>query len=538
MRKYIINILFLTVLCMSSCMDNFLDRNPYGSIDENTFFTEPEHANLAAIACYSNLQKLNSHWGDAQLELGMTGDFSPTGFKDASTFYLGTFNPNEANVVLGIWQKAYKGIAVCNKNIEGVKSMGDLLDADTRDKYLAEMYFIRAFWYFRLIQFYGDVPMRSASVQDPTNESEVQLAATSKETIVRDFIIPDLQFASQKLPESWDEVYMHRVTKGTAWAYLCEVYLYVKDYENAIEAGKMVESYDYALEEDPGCILRIDKEDSKEIIFSIGIANGITTYREFYFGTIEDLGVDGRIMRGDSYSNDYFYPSDDFVNCFQAIDGTDYVNSVYYVENKSEQYKNRDPRFDATFFTPMDEVTTTKNVTLNWKQEWLVNKQTGFDIQKRGVYYGEDTWNMRVDMHMMRLPRIYLHMAEAYAMKSTPDFGKCSEYVEKVRSRARNFALMHKDKYVPSGLEDNQVLPPFKINSVETAMKAIDYESRVEFFTEDCIRYYDLKRWGTLKDVWPKKVGGVWSDKLFDLPYPSSELSANHKLTQHNGWGN
>lgn len=61
MRKYIINILFLTVLCMSSCMDGFLDRNPYGSIDENTFFTEPEHANLAAIACYSNLQKLNSH---------------------------------------------------------------------------------------------------------------------------------------------------------------------------------------------------------------------------------------------------------------------------------------------------------------------------------------------------------------------------------------------------------------------------------------------------------------------------------------------
>lgn len=537
MKKYIINALLLTTLLASSCMDGFLERNPYGSIDENTFFTEPEHANLAAIACYSKLQKLNGHWGDAQLELGMTGDFSSAGLKDASTFYLGTFNPNDANIVLGIWQRAYEGIAVCNKNIEGVKGMGDLLDTDTRDKYLAEMYFIRAFWYFRLIQFYGDVPMRSASVYDPTNAEEVQLAATPKEIILKDYIIPDLQFASQKLPDSWDEAYMHRVTKGTAWAYLCEAYLYAKDYDNAIQAGEKVEEYDYALEDDPGCVLRIDKEDSKEIIFSIGIANGITTYRDFYFGTIEDLGEDGRVMRGDSYSGDYFYPSDDFVNCFQAIDGTDYATSAYYTNDKSEQYKNRDPRFDATFFTPMDEVTTTKNVTLNWKQEWLVNKQTGFDIQKRGVYYGEDTWNMRVDIHMMRLPRVYLHIAEAYALKATPDFGKCAEYVEKVRSRARKFALMHKDKYVPDGLSDNQVLPPFTINSVETAMKAINYESRVEFFTEDCIRYYDLKRWGILKEVWPEKVGGVWSDKLFDLPYPSSELSANPKLRQHNGWG-
>lgn len=538
MKKNIFTTLMLLNLCLSSCMDNFLDRNPFGSIDETTFFTEPEHANLAAIACYSKLQKQNSHWGDAQLELGMTGDFSAMGFKDASPFYLGTFTPNEANVVLGIWKRAYEGIAVCNKNIEGVKSMGDMLAKDVRDKYLAEMYFIRAFWYFRLIKFYGDVPMRSVSVEDPTNINEVQFAASSKETILNEIIIPDLKFASQKLPQIWEDASMHRATQGAAFAYLCEAFLYNQEYDKAIWAGKEVEKRGYVLEGDPGCVLRIDKEDSKEIIFSIGIANGISTYREFYFGTIEDLGEEGRIMRGDSYSNDYFYPSEDFVNCFQAIDGTNYITSSYYKKERKEQYKYRDPRFDATFFTPYDKLLTTKNIVKTWSFDWLVNRQTGFDIQKRGVYYGDDTWNMRVDFHMMRLPLVYLHIAEAYALKKDPNFDQCSYYIEKVRGRARNFALRNRDKYVPKGLSDQSILPPFKINSIESAMEAIDYESRVEFFSEDCIRYFDLKRWGILKDIWPVKIGGIWNDKLFNLPYPSSELSANNQLHQHGDWGN
>ena len=71
MKRNIVGILALAGLLTSSCMDGFLERNPFGSIDETTFFTEPEHADLAAIACYSKLQKLNAHWGDAQLELGM-----------------------------------------------------------------------------------------------------------------------------------------------------------------------------------------------------------------------------------------------------------------------------------------------------------------------------------------------------------------------------------------------------------------------------------------------------------------------------------
>lgn len=540
MKKYIIAACLSSTFALTGCMDNFLERNPFGSIDETTFFTEEEHANLAAIACYSNLQKLNGHWGEAQLELGMTGDFSSAGFKDAQPFYGATFNPNESNLVLGIWKRGYAGIAVCNKNIEGVTAMSDkIISTEKREQYLAEMRFIRAFWYFRLIQFYGDVPMRSASVVDPTDASQVAVPATPKEQMLKDLIIPDLEYASQKLPDKWDDAYAHRLTKGTAFAYLCEAYLYMKEYDKAITAGKSVEQFDYDLLADPGRVLHIEEENSKEIIFSVGIAEGISGFeRELYFGTIEDLGGDlGRIMRGDSYSGDYFYPSKEMVEFYQTIDGKA-INegSIYY--DASIPWKNRDPRFDATFFTEMDDILTSKGKNIKWSNDWLVNDATGFDIQKRGVWYGEENWNTRADIHLMRLPRVYLHMAEAYALKNQPDYSKCSEYVEKVRNRARKFALANRDKYIPTGLEDADVLPPFTINSVETAMAAINYESRVEFFTEDCIRYFDLKRWGKLGEEWSRVGEFQWDNKFFDLPIPASELSANSQLSQHEGWGN
>lgn len=92
-RKYLLYAFAFTSLIFTSCMDSFLDRNPYGAIDETTFYTEAEHANLGAMACYAKLQCLNGHWAFAQLELGMTGDFSSAGFKDAQPFYGATFNP-------------------------------------------------------------------------------------------------------------------------------------------------------------------------------------------------------------------------------------------------------------------------------------------------------------------------------------------------------------------------------------------------------------------------------------------------------------
>ena len=536
MKKNILLALIAGSTMLTGCCDDFLDRNPFGSIDNTTFFTAPEHANLGAIACYSSLRFLNTHWANAQLELGMTADLTPQGFKDAQAFYSGTFNPNEGGIIKGVWQCCYTGIAACNSNIAGVEGMSDaIISAANRNKHLAEMKFIRAFWYLRLVQFYGDVPLRTICA-NPSNAAEVEVAATAKDELIKNFIIPELTFAAENLPQKWDDKDALRATKGAAYAYLCEANLLVKQYDAAISAGKQLESLGYDLLADPGRVLRIEEENSAEIVFSAGLGQGINKwYREYYWGTKEDLGEQGRIMRGDTYSGNYFWPSKEFIDFFQSIDGKSISESSYYDTEKTWKY--RDPRFEATFFTPEDVIVTTKGVTLNWDPSWLDNQATGYDVQKKGIWYGDDTWNKRADIHFMRLPRVYLFIAEAYAMKG--DYANCNIYVEKVRDRARQFALQNKDKYVPDGLEDAEVLPAHVINSKESAMKAINYESRVEFFAEDVLRYFDLKRWGTLKDEWSRNGEFKWDDKLFNLPYPSDELNNNSKLKQnHPGWGN
>lgn len=521
----------LLLVGTTGCMRDFLDRSPYGSVDDGTFFTQKEHANLAAIGGYSTLLHFNKHWADAQLELGMTDDFSPNGFADATPFYGATFNPANGDIVNGMWSRGFSAIAELSKSIQGIEKMdSSIIKDEEKAMYISELKFIRAFWYFRLLRFYGDLPLRASAVQDPTEEDQVMMPLTPKEKLISDLIVPDLIQASQNLPDRWPDESYNRATKGAALATLIEVYVYSKEYDKAIEAGKKVESLGYTLLDDPNNVLRVDYEGNPELIFSVGHGAAAETYREYYYGTVEEVKGKGRIMRGDSYSGNYFYPSQDLINAYEMIDGTKPGASSLY--NPTESWKYRDPRFDATFYTPMDELTTDKGATLMWTKEMLDNHETGYDIQKRGVYYGESTWHKRKDFVLIRLPRVYLLMAEAYALKSSPDYSAASRYIEKVRSRARAFALAHPDKYIPAGLSADQVLPPHKITSREEALAALDYENRVEFFTEDCYRYYDLKRWGTLQTKWPKVGNFVWSDKFFDLPYPSSETDVNKNIKQ------
>ncbi|MCG8308738.1 MAG: RagB/SusD family nutrient uptake outer membrane protein [Cytophagales bacterium] len=544
--KRLLKITIVSIISLlTSCAEEFLDRDPYGSLNDQTFFLNEDHASQAAIACYNYLRYNNYHWALLQLELGMTDNYGTWGFGEYQDYQLAAFDVNDNPVVNGNYSRAYTGIGRCNINIQGVSAMTEeQISTEAKNKYLAEMRFLRAWWYFRLIQYYGDVPVRTEIPEDVTNKEETNIPPTAKEEVIDEVILPDLEFARDNLGVvKWPASFTGRLTLGAVYAYLIDVYLYKGDYDAAIAAGNafedLKEEAGYALQEDPNYVNRTDNENNSELLFVASFGPGAGSYRNFYTGTSRSAGEGlGDIIRGSSYTGAYIYPSKDLLDSYTMIDGTSINESPIYDATPDNEYKWRDPRFDVAFFTPLDEIETYPNgLLVNWDFTMRANTigEGGYDIQNRCIYYGNSTdYVWHADIRYKKLSTVYLQLAEAYAYKS--DWTNCEMYLEKVRSRARNYALANKAKYVPDGVADTDVLPAYKVTSLEEAMVAIEYESRVETFGDDAVRYFNLKRWGKLQR-WAEVCGWTWDPKFFDLPYPNSAVTNNTELDNSSkGW--
>lgn len=121
---------------------------------------------------------------------------------------------NEAKSSRSAWGR----IRNCNDAIEGI-SAGTLSD-DQKKELLGQIYFFRAWTYYRLVKVYGGVPIVD-KVQNPmVGESGgldlVIPRSTTKECI--DFVCSDLEKAASYLPKVWGDANWGRVTAGTALA--------------------------------------------------------------------------------------------------------------------------------------------------------------------------------------------------------------------------------------------------------------------------------------------------------------------------------
>ena len=141
------------------------------------------------------------------------------------------------------WRDAYSRIYICNAVIEGVGTSQTLTRA-VAEQLMGEAKFMRAFYYFYLVNLYGDVSLalstdykvnralgRSSQVE--VYQQIVRDLLDAQGLLNRDFIDGSL------LKKSVDRV---RPTYWSATALLARVYLYTKDYANAdLQATKVLE---------------------------------------------------------------------------------------------------------------------------------------------------------------------------------------------------------------------------------------------------------------------------------------------------------
>ncbi len=236
-------IIFFIILLSAASSCDVLDVKPQSSILASEAFKDKRGIEKGILGAYATFQNLG-YYGRTFLifsDLAADNLDHPT---DATALEYSQVDNNailpENGSVANIWSSAYDGINVANNVIAKVPSMADMTEAE-KNQALGELYFIRALNYFNLVNYFGDVPLKT----EPTvGTGGLNVARTAKATVYQQ-IITDLLFAEQHLSPSGAKV---RASKYAATALLARVYLYNGNYVLASEkATDVIDNGGYSI---------------------------------------------------------------------------------------------------------------------------------------------------------------------------------------------------------------------------------------------------------------------------------------------------
>ncbi|MFA4867035.1 MAG: RagB/SusD family nutrient uptake outer membrane protein [Pedobacter sp.] len=134
------------------------------------------------------------------------------------------------------WTGLYAVIGRANNNIKYIPQAAALDPKITTkffDGYMAESYAMRAMSYFYIVRVWGDAVVRLEPYEDIKAPSEGE--RVSKDKVIDEVIIPDLKkaydlFATGNAPSSG----IYGISRAAVCATLADVYMWKKDYVNAI----------------------------------------------------------------------------------------------------------------------------------------------------------------------------------------------------------------------------------------------------------------------------------------------------------------
>lgn len=578
MKKYKLFItLAASLFLTSSCYD--LDVYPEDQLSSGTFFQTQDHADQIMMGVYSQMQS-DDIFG-RQFGLDCLGGIG-SGYDPASYAVIGrgTYN-STSGLVTGKFKNLYEAIARANILLQNVDRC-DMSD-ELKLRYKAEARFMRALYYFTLMDFFGPVPVYDESTivaEDFMNMLEPRKSLEE----VRKFIIDDLDNADTYLPTEWDASNAGRATKAAAMSLKGKVLLYAKEYEAAKECFEAVVTNkegkygEKELYPDYAGLFKPGGDESSEMIFAIqnigGVGQDFGMPTTFYMGSRASYGscwnnVMASIDFVDSYEckngkpfdwNDYFEGYNENIDIRKEVLYAKLDNSkkvVTYPASRDkllEMYENRDPRMKASIILPYTHYAGwVKNAPKD--TEFILLEKQGDAHENNGFIrvnqnYQLYLWrkfvaegnmdgaiNNRADtpinFPIIRLADVYLMLAECYNQMENGDQEKAVYYINKVRNRA--------SVNMP---EINNGDSWMEARTKEEVFARIRHERAVELAAEGW-SFSDMRRWGLLEEV-AGPVKDIVNKKLYDRvvnerdylwPIPQDEIDKNPNLRPNNpGW--
>ncbi|HKK12737.1 MAG TPA: RagB/SusD family nutrient uptake outer membrane protein [Flavobacteriaceae bacterium] len=220
------NILLICILLIFSCSDDFIDVQSKDQNSDDYFNSEQDYQD-ALVAAYDGLQwtYVNVMLGEIASDNTLCGGESATdviGFQEIDDMI---HTPNNSNL-RDIWDWMYGAVNRANFILE----FQDKIDFPNKNNVIAQARFLRAYYYFELVKWFGDVPM--AIDKRIQFGDQFNIDRTPKAEVYAQ-IEQDLIYATANLPYVQNEA--GRVTKGAAQALLGKAYLYQDKFAEAAE---------------------------------------------------------------------------------------------------------------------------------------------------------------------------------------------------------------------------------------------------------------------------------------------------------------
>lgn len=394
-----------------------------------------------------------------------------------------------------LWNYGYQMVYMANAALAGAQQSSSLT-APVAAQVEGEAEFMRAFFYFNLVNEFGAVPLVTT-----TNYQANDAIKRSPVADVYAQIIADLQDAQGKLTNGYldgnnastDE--RIRPNKGAAQALLARAYLYTEQWASADSLASIViaNSGQYSLVADLNSVFLANSNEAIWQIQPLGIG-GEETPEGTWYVLSSDPSNNSTVTGGKVAALRM-----SFLNAFEPGDNrfTNWVDSI-------------------------TDNTVTPAATYYFPFKYKIGN------------YGNNTiteYSME-----LRLAELYLIRAEARIQENQIDAGVADLNV--LRARARGAATSAVPNPLPAlaaGL------------SKGAAMTALVQERRIELFAEGGHRWFDLKRMAGLvnaseslaDEVMPAVTaakGGTWNDQWELYPVPLTDMEANSALTQNPGY--
>ena len=463
--------LFIVVTCFSflfSCNDDILDTKPLGQATIGELEVGGQEAQVFGLYGQFRTTAVGDwqrHWfGSIRSDDAAKGSSATDSAENGTVF--NSFQYAATNgLSTSWWNDHYKMIYACNEIINNIAEI-DEPDSGTLINE-GEAKAIRAFLYFELRRDYGEVPIVTVTVSDPTDA----IQAKSSVADVDAFIKADLEFAIQYLPDTWPADYVGRATKGFALTMLAKLNLYQENWQGALDySQQVINSGLYSLDPSLENLFGIGGNNGVESIFEIQqLVTESTNYASNYFGS---QGVRGT---GDwNLGWGFNVPTTELINAFEG--GDDRYDVTILTSGQDDGQGNVLPQSP-----PLDQ--------MYW------NKKAYTDKALRNQY--NMLYNRWENIKLERYADVILMAAEA--ANELGQTGIAAGYVNQIRSRA--------------GLG----------NYTSSLTDAIKHERRIEFALEG-ERFYDLVRWGDATAV----LGGLGyepKNALFPIPQTAIDQS-------------